>query len=56
MQSRFITIYFWNRRKDPEIAEIFVIQEVNDGKQSTYKYIGGNRNGNCPKTTVSRKA
>ena len=37
MQSRFITIYFWNRRKDPEIAEIFVIQEVNDGKQRTYK-------------------
>ena len=40
MQSRFITIYFWNRRKDPEIAEIFVIQEVNDGNKGLINYIG----------------
>lgn len=37
MQSGFITIYFWNKRKESEIAEIYVIQEVNDGKQRNYK-------------------
>ncbi len=30
-------IYFWNKRKESEIAEIYVIQEVNDGKQRNYK-------------------